>query len=112
MAAAVWKSPIVGRRQFSHIDPRAIDHNIIYCYALNADAFRLSGYMYKPRSGKLTMGPLWDNDRSMGTGSAATTDWRAFNPRTWVASNPLGTGTDNIHHSSVLYQLRSANLTR
>jgi hypothetical protein len=69
---------------------------------MNVDAFRLSGYFYKPRNGKIHMGPPWDYDRAMGT-SAKGGDWRAFNPRAWRASNPLGGadyGTDFFNAST------------
>lgn len=69
-----------------------IDHNILGCISLNADAMRLSGYIYKPRNGKITYGPIWDVDRGLGTGISADNDWRAYNPRAWCSSNPLGIG--------------------
>jgi hypothetical protein len=70
----------------------SVDHNIIGVITLNADAMRLSGYIYKPRNGKLAFGPVWDVDRGLGTGDSAHNDWRGYNPRCWVASNPLGLG--------------------
>lgn len=43
-----------------------VDFHILNWYPKNADAFRLSAYLYKPRGGRLVFGPLWDYDRSMG----------------------------------------------
>ena len=68
---------IVDDGQF--IDVRAwIDHHIINLLPFNVDAFRLSGYLFKPRNGPVHMGPAWDYDRSMGS-----TDGRDINPVTW-----------------------------
>ena len=50
-----------------YIDTDAfIDHFIINELFRNIDGFRNSTYMYKDRGGKLTMGPLWDFNLSMG----------------------------------------------
>ena len=32
----------------------------------NIDGFRLSTYFYKDRNGKITMGPVWDYNLSLG----------------------------------------------
>ncbi|HEX7860941.1 MAG TPA: lamin tail domain-containing protein [Verrucomicrobiae bacterium] len=58
--------------------PAAIDHHILNVFAYNVDALRLSTYLYKPRNGKLTFGPLWDFDRALGS-----TDNRDDFPATW-----------------------------
>ncbi len=52
-----------------------IDHHILNVVMFNVDALHFSAYFYKPRSGRITMGPLWDMDRAMGS-----TDGRDFNP--------------------------------
>ncbi len=70
-----------------------IDYHIMNVLTLNVDGYRLSGYIYKPRSGKIVFGPLWDVDRGLGTTKG---DGRPLNPRCWQASNPSGNGgTDN-----------------
>ncbi len=83
-----------------------IDLHIGNVLTMNVDGYRLSGYIHKPRGGKLIFGPLWDVDRGLGTSDAGATvgvagpgaqgagDMRAFNPRAWQAWDPLGTGTD------------------
>lgn len=43
-----------------------IDHFIVNEMFKNTDGFRNSTYMYKDRDGKLTMGPVWDFNLSMG----------------------------------------------
>jgi hypothetical protein len=68
-----------------------IDHHILNTLAFNVDALRLSAFLYKPRDGKLTFGPLWDFDRALGS-----TDGRDSNPRAW--STPDGSGTDMFHY--------------
>ncbi len=57
-----------------------IDHHIVNFYPKNVDAFRLSGYMFKHRSGRFVMGPPWDYDRSMG---GVAIDTRPIDPTGW-----------------------------
>ncbi len=85
-----WTNP-TGYAAYIEIDSW-IDFHINNVATMNVDAFRLSGYFYKPRNGKIHMGPAWDYDRAMGT-SAKGNDWRAYNPRAWRAANTLG-GSD------------------
>ena len=56
----------------------AVDHHLINILSKNPDALRLSTYMHKLRGGKLTFGPVWDFDRTMGS-----TDGRDANPTGW-----------------------------
>lgn len=56
-----------------------VDHHILNEFTKNPDAFRLSAYMHKPRSGPIVAGPVWDFDRTMGNDD----DDRAFNPVGW-----------------------------
>lgn len=73
-----FTDPLLGYEQY--IDVEAfIDHHLLNVLSLNADALRLSTYMFKPRGERLQMGPIWDFDRSMGS-----TDGRDENPRSWV----------------------------
>jgi hypothetical protein len=98
---ANWTNPVTGYAAYVEIDSW-IDFHINSVATMNVDAFRLSGYFYKPRNGKIHMGPAWDYDRAEGT-SAKGGDWRAFNPRAWRASNPLGGadyGTDFFNAST------------
>jgi len=72
------------------IDAKAfIDHNLVNFLTMNVDAFRLSGFMHKPRDevdrygrvvtpGKFKMGPVWDFDRSAGTSRGDTRPFDAF----------------------------------
>ncbi len=93
LTAANWTNPVAGYTAWIDTDAW-VDHHLLNALALSADALRLSAYFFKDRDQKLAMGPLWDFDRSLGT--SAGTDWRCWNPRTWMGSNPLGaaTGTD------------------
>ena len=51
----------------AHIDVMSfIDHHIMVEIAKNIDGYRLSTFMYKPRGGKLRMGPIWDYNLSLG----------------------------------------------
>jgi hypothetical protein len=43
-----------------------IDHHIMVELTKNIDGYRLSTFMYKPREGKLHMGPIWDYNLSIG----------------------------------------------
>jgi hypothetical protein len=67
-----------------------IDHNLLNMLPMNVDAFRLSGYLYKTRNGKLGAGPLWDFDRALDS-----TDGRDDNPRSWHGA---GDGTDYFNY--------------
>jgi CotH kinase protein len=44
-----------------------VDWFVVSELARNHDSWYTSTYMYKPRNGLVTMGPLWDFDLSMGT---------------------------------------------
>lgn len=88
--STTFADPVKGYAQYVDVDA-AIDHHILNVLAFNVDALRLSGYVYKPREGKLTLGPLWDFDRALGS-----TDGRDSNPRLWrSASGDLGTDMFN-----------------
>jgi len=74
LKSADYRDPDRGYRKYIDIDSW-IDHHILNVVLFNVDALHLSAYFYKPRNSRLTMGPLWDMDRSMGS-----TDARDFNP--------------------------------
>lgn len=59
-----------------------IDHHVVNVVMKNPDAFRLSGYMYQDREGRVTAGPVWDFDRA-----SASTDSRAVDPQWWDNQN-------------------------
>ncbi len=64
------------REYEKYIDVDAwIDHHILNVFPKNVDAFRLSGYMYKDRGGKMVLGPIWDYDRSMGSTDGRDRYW-------------------------------------
>ncbi|MFV2068073.1 MAG: CotH kinase family protein, partial [Pirellulales bacterium] len=69
--------PETGYAQYIDVDSW-IDHHILNVFPFNVDAFRLSGYFFKDRGGKLEMGPVWDFDRSM-----ESTDGRDDRPDRW-----------------------------
>lgn len=60
-----------------------VDHHLLNTFTSNVDAFFRSAYMVKEREGRLSAGPMWDNDRSMDGG-----DYRT--KRTDVWSGPDG----------------------
>lgn len=81
-----WTNTVTGYRAYIDVDA-AIDHHLMNVLTFNVDALRLSGYFYKPRNGKITFGPLWDFDRTLGS-----TDGRDANPRIWrSATQDMGT---------------------
>ena len=57
----------------------AVDYHIINEFTKNPDSYVYSAYIHKPRNGKLTLGPVWDFDRTMGCDN----DRRARNPKGW-----------------------------
>jgi hypothetical protein len=63
-----FKDPVTGFRQFAN-DTSFVDYYMINEFAKNVDGYRISSFMYKNRTdkgGKLTMGPLWDYDITLG----------------------------------------------
>jgi len=74
LKGADFRDPERGYRKYIDIDSW-IDHHILNVVMFNVDALHLSAYFYKPRNGRIAMGPLWDFDRAMGS-----TDGRDFNP--------------------------------
>lgn len=84
-----FANPQTGYAKYIDVDC-FIDHNLLNMLAMNVDALRLSTYMYKPRNGKLGLGPVWDFDRSLNSA-----DGRDDNPRTWHGS---GDGTDYLNY--------------
>jgi len=74
LKGADFRDPEHGYRKYIDVDSW-IDHHILNVVMFNVDALHLSAYFHKPRDGRLTMGPLWDMDRAMGS-----TDGRDFNP--------------------------------
>lgn len=68
LAGKDFKDPEHGYAKYIDTDA-FIDHFIINELFRNIDGFRNSTYMYKDRGGKLTMGPVWDFNLSMGNSS-------------------------------------------
>ena len=65
LASPEFKDPKRGYAKYIDVDS-FIDHFIINELFKNTDGFRLSAYMYKDRGRKLTVGPVWDFNLSMG----------------------------------------------
>jgi hypothetical protein len=88
-SAADGVDPVTGQHYSTLVDVDAfIDHHILNVLIKNPDAFALSSYFHKDRSGPLVAGPLWDLDLAMG----ANDPWgqRSIDPTQW---NP---GPDSI----------------
>jgi hypothetical protein len=77
-----------------------IDHNMLNMLAKNVDALRISTYMSKPRNGKLSMGPIWDFDRSQ-----ESSDGRDNDPETWS-----GTGDGTLYFERIWWVELFANI--
>jgi len=100
--AALWGSSYTNATTgyAAYIDVESwLDHHILNVLAYNVDALRLSGYFFKDRNKKIEMGPLWDFDRSMGSG-----DGRCYNPRLWRIQGQgyNDEGTDYFGNPSLL----------
>jgi hypothetical protein len=78
-----WTNPVTGYAQYFDVTA-GMDHHLLNVLALNVDAFRISGYAHIPRGGRITMGPIWDFDRALGS---SRLDERSFNPRSWRGIN-------------------------
>jgi hypothetical protein len=73
-----FADPAVGYEKYIDVDAW-IDYHIMTELTFNVDEWYLSTYLSKERGGKLTLGPFWDFDRSLGNtdqlGGAGTTGW-------------------------------------
>ena len=58
-------NPVTGAPRYIDV-PSWIDFHIFNMFSMNVDAFTLSTWFHKDRSGKIMAGPLWDFDRSIG----------------------------------------------
>ena len=100
LAGKDFKDPERGYAKYIDIDA-FIDHFIINELFRNIDGFRNSTYMYKDRGGKLTMGPVWDFNLSMGN-AAFNEGWKTDG---WlVYTNPVPFWWDRL--------LQDKNFTR
>lgn len=80
-----FKDPERGYAKYIDVDS-FIDHFIINELFKNTDGFRLSAYMYKDRGGKLTAGPVWDFNFSMGN----TVFHNGWETNSWlIYTNPV-----------------------
>ena len=85
---ARFADPAAGYAAFIDVES-AINYNIVQEVVKNVDgALRFSSYMYKPRGGKLTFGPVWDFDLALGNvnydGADLTSGWHSRNAQ-WYA---------------------------
>jgi hypothetical protein len=60
-----FTDPMAGYPAYIDVDS-FIDHHILVEMTKNIDGFRLSTFWFKNRLGKLTMGPIWDYNLSLG----------------------------------------------
>jgi len=81
-----FNDPVNGYAKFIDVDS-FIDLHILVELTKNIDGFRLSTYMHKDRAGKLTMGPAWDYNLSLGNADYLT----GWLPTGWYFSQ-LGDG--------------------
>ncbi|MHC4742377.1 MAG: lamin tail domain-containing protein, partial [Planctomycetota bacterium] len=79
-----FADPVNGYAKYMDV-PSHVDHSLLNLLPVNVDAFRLSGYRYKERNGKMVAGPIWDFDRAF-----ESTDGRDDNPQHWTGG---GNGT-------------------
>jgi hypothetical protein len=84
-----FADPQTGYARYIDVDC-FIDHNLLNMLAMNVDALRLSTCLYKPRNGKLGIGPIWDFDRSLDS-----TDSRDDNAKSWHGTSD---GTDYFNY--------------
>ncbi len=90
LAAADGTDPGTGLHFEAIMDTDSfIDHHITNVIMKNPDSFRLSGYLYQDRGGRITAGPVWDFDRA-----ADSADDRSWEPTWWDAQNQTWDCTD------------------
>ena len=86
-----YKDPIKGYRPFVNLGS-FVDYYIINEISRNLDGYRLSTFFYKDKDskgGKLTMGPFWDYDISLGNANF----FNAGSTNGWVVDG-LGNGDE------------------
>jgi hypothetical protein len=78
LSGSDFADPVNGYAKYIDV-PSWIDYHIMTELTYNVDEWYLSTYLSKDRGGKLTLGPFWDFDRSLGNtsqiGGAGTTGW-------------------------------------
>ena len=76
-----FKDPVTGYR--AYLDAASwVDWYLIHEFFKDVDGdFRLSTFLYKPRGGKMYMGPIWDFDLAAGNADYLTGD----DPKGWYA---------------------------
>ena len=91
-----WTNPVTGYAPYIDVDSW-IDNHLLNILSFNVDAYRLSGFLFKGRNGRLEQGPLWDFDRTLGSA-----DNRDFNPRVW-RSRTADYGTDMFNVDNAIF---------
>lgn len=86
-----FKDPSLGYAAYLDVD-KFIDWYLIAELARQQDGMMSSTYVSKPRNGKLTFGPVWDFDLSMGALNSLTPGWPSEgwhinNPALWTFSD-------------------------
>lgn len=106
LSSVGYTNPVTGYAQY--INPEQwINHLWANIIPFNVDGYRLSGFFYKDRNGRLEQGPMWDCDRCLGTGGSSGVpqgDNRCFSPRFWrlpVSSGDPDNGTDFFGVSTI-----------
>ena len=77
-----FQDPEIGYQAFIDVDS-FIDSHLLRALSNDPDGLRLSQFWTKDRSGKLSGGPMWDFDRTMGNDG----DSRSNDPRRWNAQS-------------------------
>jgi hypothetical protein len=80
--SAGYADPVNGYARYLEVGP-AIDNHIVKTLCFTVDAFDYSTYLFKPRGGKLVLGPVWDFDRAL-----ESADGRDNNPAVWRSQVP------------------------
>ena len=96
LSSPSYTNPVTGYSQFINAD-QWMNHLLANIIPFNVDGYRLSGFFYKDRGGRLEQGPMWDCDRCLGTGGSSGVpqgDNRCFSPRFWRLP-AFDVGTDN-----------------
>ncbi len=67
----------------AYLDPASfIDYHLITEAFKEMDGYRLSTYLHKDRRGRMTMGPVWDYNLSLGN-YTTTEGWNGHDPTGW-----------------------------
>ncbi|MFV2067828.1 MAG: CotH kinase family protein, partial [Pirellulales bacterium] len=86
------RDPVTGYASMIDVDS-FVDHHLLNTMALGGDTLKISEFMFKSRTGRLELGPIWDFDRSMGANATQRNNGAAVG---WGSKTRIGPWFDGL----------------